>query len=126
MTILLTPFCATPLNGNHLALFWSVRLPMKFELLYCLSTKGKPVKIFMNFRRNYFRLLFILEQFLIDFIASLNLSELAALGDKTFNEDTMISKLSFSLYEGFDHFQTSWKVTPNSKQILPNFKKKFH
>jgi len=60
-------------------------------------------------QKKFFQAVILPEQFLTDFIASLNLilSELAALGDKTFNEDTMISKLLSSLPKGFDHFLTS-------------------
>lgn len=67
-------------------------------------------------------LLFIHEQSLIDFIASLNLSELVALSDKMLNEDTIISKFPSFFYEDFDHFQTSWEVTPSSEQTLLNLK----
>ena len=63
-------------------------------------------------------------QFVTDFIASLNLilSELTALGDDTFTEDTMISKLLSSLPEGFDHFLTSWESTPATERTLLNLK----
>ena len=45
-----------------------------------------------------------------------------ALGDETFTEDTMISKLLSSLPEGFDHFLTSWESTPATKRTLMNLK----
>ena len=124
VSILLTPFCATPLNGNYLVLSWTVTLPVNFGLLCCLSTNNTPVKIFMNFRINSFRLLFFLRSPSLIFNASLNLilSELVALGDTTFNEDTMISKLLSSLPEGFDHFLTSWESTPASEQTISNIK----
>ena len=124
VSILLTPFCATPLNGNYLVLSWTVTLPVNFGLLCCLSTNNRPVKIFMNFRINSFRLLFFLRSPSLIFNASLKLilSELVALGNTPFNEDTMISKLLSSLPEGFDHFLTSWESTPASEQTISNIK----
>jgi hypothetical protein len=44
-----------------------------------------------------------------EYIASLDMtiSELAVLDDKTFNDDVMMSKLTPTLLEGFDHFNTA-------------------
>ena len=77
-----------------------------------------------DLQKKFFQATILPEQSITDFIASLNLilSELAALGDKTFNEHTMISKLFSSLPEGFDHFLTSWESTPVSEQTLTNLK----
>ena len=77
-----------------------------------------------DLQKKFFQATILPKQSITDFIASLNLilSELAALGDKTFNEHTMISKLLSSLPEGFDHFLTSWESTPVSEQTLTNLK----
>ena len=75
-------------------------------------------------QKKFFQAVILSEQSITNFIASLNLilSELSALGDETFTEDTMISKLLSSLLEGFDHFLTSWESTPVSEQTLSNLK----
>jgi hypothetical protein len=75
-------------------------------------------------QKKFFQAVILPEQSITDFIASLNLilSELSALGDETFTEDTMISKLLSSLPEGFDHFLTSWESTPATEQTLLNLK----
>ena len=63
-------------------------------------------------------------QSLIDYIASLNLilSELTAIGDTSFNDDSMISKLTSNLPEGFDHFTTAWESTRAADRSLSNLK----
>ena len=75
-------------------------------------------------QKKFFQATILPEQSITDFIASLNLilSELTALGDETFTEDTMISKLLSSLPEGFDHFLTSWESTLATEQTLMNLK----
>lgn len=77
-----------------------------------------------DLQKKFFQATILPEQTITEYIAGLNLilSELAALGDKTFNEQTMISKLLSSLPEGFDHFLTSWVSTPVSEQTLTNLK----
>ena len=77
-----------------------------------------------DLQKKFFQASILPEQSITEFIAGLNLilSELAALGDKTFNDHTMISKLLSSLPEGFDHFLTSWESTPVSEQTLTNLK----
>ena len=62
--ILLIQSSVTLLTANCLALFWTVQLLEKFGLLSCLSTNRILVRIFMNFRRNSFRLLFFLNSLL--------------------------------------------------------------
>ena len=77
-----------------------------------------------DLQKKFFQATILPEQSITEYIAGLNLilSELAALGDKTFNEQTMISKLLSSLPEGFDHFLTSWESTPVTEQTLTNLK----
>ena len=77
-----------------------------------------------DLQKKFFQAAILPEQSITEFIASLNLilSELAALGDKTFNDQTMISKLLSSLPEGFDLFLTSWESTPVTEQTLTNLK----
>jgi hypothetical protein len=63
-------------------------------------------------------------QSLTEYIASLNLilSELTAIGDSNFTDDSMISKLTSNLPEGFDHFTTAWESTPAADRTLSNLK----
>ena len=77
-----------------------------------------------DIQKKFFQAAILPEQSITDFIASLNLilSELTALGDETFNEYTMISKLLSSLPEGFDHFLTSWESSSADEQTLLNLK----
>ena len=77
-----------------------------------------------DLQKKFFQATILPEQSITEFIASLNLilSELAALGDKTSNEHTMISRLLSSLPESFDHFLTSWENTHVSEQTLTNLK----
>ena len=88
--------------------------------LYEQNTRANLHKL----QKKFFQAVILPEQSITDFIASLNLilSELSALGDETFTEDTMISKLLSSLPEGFDHFITSWESTPETEQTLLNLK----
>jgi hypothetical protein len=103
VSILLTSFCGTQLNGNYLALSWTVRLPVKSGLLCCLPTyEHKTNENLHELQKKLFYDVILPEQSLTDFIASLHLilhlilSDLVALSDKTFNEDTIISKLLLS------------------------------
>lgn len=63
-------------------------------------------------------------QSLSNFIARLELltSELKDLGDNTFSDASMISKLTSNLPEGFDHFLTAWESTAKADQTLPQLK----
>lgn len=77
-----------------------------------------------DLQKKFFQAAILPGQSITDFIASLNLilSELTALGNDTFTDDTMISKLLSSLTEGFDHFLTSWESTPAAERTLLNLK----
>lgn len=59
-----------------------------------------------------------------DYFGKLNLiiSELKEIGDTTFTEDSMISKLTSNLPPGYDSFYSAWDSTPKSEATLANLK----
>jgi hypothetical protein len=63
-------------------------------------------------------------QSLTEYIVSLNMivSQLSTLGDKTFTDASMISKLLSSLPEGFDNFITAWESASTAERTLSNLK----
>ena len=62
------------------------------------------------------------QQSISEYIGQLQLilSELAEIGDTTFNNDTLISKLTTNLLEGFDSFITAWDSTPLDERTFAN------
>ena len=62
------------------------------------------------------------EQSLADYIGKLQLilSELKDIGDETFIEDSLISKLTSTLPEGYDSFLTAWDSTPSDDRTFAN------
>ena len=48
------------------------------------------------------------------------LSELTDIGDETFTEDSLISKLTNTLPEGYDAFLTAWDSTPTEDRTFAN------
>ena len=65
-------------------------------------------------QRRFFNAKIQPEQSLSDYIGDLQLilSELTDIGDETFTEDSLISKLTSTLPEGYDAFLTAWDSTP--------------
>lgn len=65
-------------------------------------------------QRRFFNAKIQPEQSLADYIGELQLilSELTDIGNETFNEDSLISKLTSTLPEGYDAFLTAWDSTP--------------
>jgi hypothetical protein len=65
-------------------------------------------------QRRFFNAKIQPEQSMADYIGKLQfiLSELADIGDTSFNEDSLISKLTTNLPEGFDALLTAWDSTP--------------
>jgi hypothetical protein len=84
----------------------------------------KTSKNLHELQKKFFQASIQPRQTMTEYIASLDmiLSELATLGDKTFTDNVMISKLTSTLPEGFDHFNTAWESTPSPEQTLANFK----
>ena len=62
------------------------------------------------------------EQSLADYIGDLQLiiSELADIGNESFNEASLISKITSTLPEGFDAFLTAWDSTPLEERTFSN------
>ena len=62
------------------------------------------------------------EQSMADYIGELHLilSELTNIGDETFNEDSLISKLTSTRPEGYDAFLTAWDSTPLDDRTFAN------
>ena len=62
------------------------------------------------------------EQSLADYIGDLQLilSELADIGDETFTEDSLISKLTSTLPKDYDSFLTAWDSTPADERTFSN------
>lgn len=48
------------------------------------------------------------------------LSELTDIGDETFTEDSLISKLTSTLPKGYDAFLTAWDSTPTEDRTFAN------
>lgn len=73
-------------------------------------------------QRRFFNAKMQPEQSLADYIGELQLilSELADIGNTTFNEDSLISKLTTNLPEGFDAFLTAWDSTPLEDRTFAN------
>ena len=73
-------------------------------------------------QRRFFNAKIQPEQSLADYIGDLQLilSELADIGDETFSEDSLISKLTSTLPEGFDAFLTAWDNTPLEDRTFSN------
>ena len=65
-------------------------------------------------QRRFFNAKIQPEQSLADYIGKLQLilSELADIGDTSFNEDSLISKLTTNLPKGFDALLTAWDSKP--------------
>ena len=123
-SISLILFSVTQLSAKSLVRFWIV-LPLdKFWTTLLSLYAQNTSQNLHDLQKKFFQATILPGQSITDFIGSLNLilSELTALGDKTFTEDTMISKLLSSLPEGFDHFLTSWESTTPAERTLPNLK----
>jgi hypothetical protein len=50
------------------------------------------------------------------------ISQLSTLGDKTFTDASMISKLLSNFPEGFDNFITTWESASTAERTLLNLK----
>lgn len=73
-------------------------------------------------QRRFFNAKIQPEQSLADYIGKLQLilSELKDIGDETFIEDSLISKLTSTLPEGYDSFLTAWDSTPSDDRTFAN------
>ena len=73
-------------------------------------------------QRRFFNAKIQPEQSLADYIGELQfiLSELTYIGDETFTEDSLISKLTSTLPEGYDAFLTAWDSTPSYDRTFAN------
>ena len=73
-------------------------------------------------QRRFFNAKIQPEQSLADYIGDLQLilSELTDIGDETFSEDSLISKLTSTLPEGYDAFLTAWDSTPSEERTFAN------
>ena len=62
------------------------------------------------------------EQSLADYIGDLQLiiSELADIGNESFNDESLISKITSTLPEGFDAFLSAWDSTPTEERTFSN------
>ena len=79
-------------------------------------------------QRRFFNATIKPEQSIADYIRELQLilSELVDIGDDTFNEDTLISKLTSILPEGFDSFLTAWDSTPLEERTFSNLQQRLY
>ena len=73
-------------------------------------------------QRRFFNAKIQPEQSLADYIGELQLilSELTYIGNETFTEDSLISKLTSTLPEGYDAFLTAWDSTPLEDRTFAN------
>ena len=73
-------------------------------------------------QRRFFNAKIKSEQSMSDYIGDLQLilSELTDIGDETFTEDSLISKLTSTLPEGYDAFLTAWDCTPIDDRTFAN------
>ena len=73
-------------------------------------------------QRRFFNAKIQPEQSLAEYIGELQLilSELTDIGDDTFNADSLISKLTSTLPEGYDAFLTAWDNTPSDERTFAN------
>jgi hypothetical protein len=79
-------------------------------------------------QRRFFNATIQPEQSLVDYIGELQLilSELADIDDETFNEDSLISKITSTLPEGFDSFLTAWDSTPEEDRTFSNLQQRLY
>ena len=79
-------------------------------------------------QRRFFNAKIQPEQSLADYIGELQLilSELTDIGDETFSEDSLISKLTSTLPEGFDAFLTAWDNTPLEDRTFSNLQQRLY
>ena len=73
-------------------------------------------------QRRFFNAKIKPEQSLADYIGELQLllSELTNIGDESFSEDSLISKITSTLPEGYDAFLSAWDSTPEDDRTFAN------
>lgn len=73
-------------------------------------------------QRRFFNAKIKPEQSLADYIGELQLllSELTDIGDESFSEDSLISKITSTLPEGYDAFLSAWDSTPEDDRTFAN------
>ena len=114
--ILLTPFCWNWVERKLLGSLLDYKTSHEIWTTLLSTYEQKTNENLHELQKKFFQNVILPDQSLTDFIASLHLilhlilSDLVALSDKTFNEDTIISKLLSSPPEGLDHFCLSGKV----------------
>ena len=79
-------------------------------------------------QRRFFNAKIQPEQSLADYIGELQLilSELTDIGNDSFTEDSLISKLTSTLPEGYDSFLTAWDSTPLEDRTFANLQTRLY
>ena len=79
-------------------------------------------------QRRFFNAKIKPEQSLSDYIGELQLllSELTDIGDETFTEDSLISKITSTLPEGYNAFLTAWDSTTEDDRTFSNLQTRLY